>query len=184
MKKTALIIICCLIAMLAQAQTEHMKFMGIPLNGTIDQFQVKLQNKDIRHDVQGSKNLRKGCRLFKGYFAGELADFYVYYNEKSRNVYRAKAVIERNDVEDCKRLLNRFKDMLISKYPSAEGEEGTQDGYPSYSLGLLDNPFSDFKYMGSISLYIGYSMYSYFLHIDYEDYANSRANQQRIMDDL
>ena len=74
--------------------------------------------------------------------------------------------------------------MLISKYPSAEGEEGTQDGYPSYSLGLLDNPFSDFKYMGSISLYIGYSMYSYFLHIDYEDYANSRANQQRIMDDL
>ena len=48
MKKYLLVALCCLFSILTQAQTEHMKFMGIPLNGSITAFQTKLQAKGIR----------------------------------------------------------------------------------------------------------------------------------------
>ena len=94
MKRTLFVIICCLFSIMIQAQTEHLKFMGIPLDGSITAFQNKLQAKGIKYDAEGSRLLKVGCRCFKGTFSGEEADFYVYYNERTKIVYRAKAVIK------------------------------------------------------------------------------------------
>ena len=80
-------------SMCIQAQTEHLKFMGIPLTGSITAFQEKLKAKGIEYDAEGSRQIKVGCRCFKGSFSGEKANFYVYYNEKTKIVYRAKAVI-------------------------------------------------------------------------------------------
>ena len=48
MKKYITLIILSLLAITIHAQTEHAKFMGIPINGTITQFQQKLQAKGIQ----------------------------------------------------------------------------------------------------------------------------------------
>lgn len=49
MKKVALIIITCLMALNVQAQEQkkHLKFIGIELNGTIADFQTKLLAKGL-----------------------------------------------------------------------------------------------------------------------------------------
>lgn len=45
-----------------------------------------------------------GCRCFGGgTFSGEEAKLYVYYNAKTKIVYRAKAVIERNSDDKCRK---------------------------------------------------------------------------------
>ena len=55
MKKIMLLLLTCLFAFpilsVAQSQ-EHLKFMGIPLDGTITQFQAKLQAKGVNYDTQ------------------------------------------------------------------------------------------------------------------------------------
>ena len=52
MKKSMMLIIVCLMSMCIQAQTEHLKFMGIPLTGSITAFQEKLKAKGIEYDAE------------------------------------------------------------------------------------------------------------------------------------
>ena len=186
MKRTLQIIVCCLLSMIAQAQTEHLKFMGIPLNGSITAFQTKLQAKGVRYDAEGSRQLQVGCRCFKGSFSGEKADFYVYYNEKTKVVYRAKAVITCLSKEMGKEKFDSFKSMLKSKYSDGIASDGEQDGHPSLSILVPDSKLVN--ELGYVGLYITNPPYSFmdevYLHIDYEDIANRRVNQVNNMDDL
>lgn len=182
MKKIAITFVCCLISFLAQAQTEHLKFMGIPLNGTISQFQAKLQQKGVQYDAIGSKKLKLSCRLFNGKFTGEDADFYVYYNTKTKIVYRSKAVISYYGLETVKSKLEHYKSLLREKY-GVVGLEDSQNGYPSFTLFVSSSE----GILGWISLYItenDFSYNEYALHIDYEDSKNTDANEKKDMDDL
>ena len=79
MRRIVSLFICCISAFVMYAQTEHMKFMGIPLNGTISSFQSKLLSKGIKYDEVLSRHLGVGCRCFNGNFSGEKANIYVYY---------------------------------------------------------------------------------------------------------
>ena len=58
MKKLSLFLLVTLFVLPAIAQKEHLKFMGIPLNGTITQFQNKLAAKGIKVDSKLNKNLQ------------------------------------------------------------------------------------------------------------------------------
>lgn len=186
MKKTLLIILCCLFSIMTQAQTEHLKFMGIPLNGSITAFQTKLQEKGIKYDAEGSRQLKVGCRCFKGSFSGEQANFYVYYNEKTKIVYRAKAVITCLNKEKGEDKFNSFRSMLKAKYSDEFAKDSEQDGHPSLSILVPDSKIE--KELGYVGMYITDPPYSFmdevYLHIDYEDVANERGNQASNMDDL
>ena len=186
MRKAAFIIIACLIALNVQAQSEHLKFMGIPLNGTMSSFQTKLQSKGIKYDAEGSRQLKVGCRKYNGVFSGEKADIYVYYDEKTKIVYRAKAVITCLDKEKGENKFYDFKSMLKRKYVDGIVSEGEQDGHPSLSILVADSRLENS--LGFVGMYITNPPYSFmdevYLHIDYEDIANRKANQNNNMDDL
>lgn len=78
MRKVLFSILLCLFAFNAMAQNEHLKFMGIPLDGTIDAFQKKLEAKGVKYDKIISNSIPIGVRGFKGRFAGEDAEiFYI-----------------------------------------------------------------------------------------------------------
>jgi hypothetical protein len=185
MKKTITLLFCLLTAIIVQAQTGHLKFMGIPLNGTITQFQTKLMAKGAKPDAKMNKELSAGCRMFKGVFAGDDAEFYVYYNTKTKIVYRAKAVIMRSNGEKGKEKLLDLKYMLQRKYPEAENYDGEQDGYPNFLMYLKSDKGSS---LGTVGLYISKSGYSFIedvgVHVDYIDFYNNRKNEEKEMDDL
>lgn len=186
MKRTLLITLCCLFSIMTQAQTEHLKFMGIPLNGSITAFQTKLQSKGIKYNAEGSRQLKVGCRCYKGSFSGEKADFYVYYNEKTKVVYRAKAVITYLSKEKGEERFFSFRSMLNTKYSDGFANDGEQDGHPSLSIIVPDSKQE--KDLGYVGLYITNPPYSFmdevYLHIDYEDVANKKVNEVNNMDDL
>ena len=86
MKKIISVFFAFCLCMAASAQ-QHMKFMGIPLDGTIDNFALKLKAKGITYDAAKSRALGPGGKIYNGTFMGEKATFMVFFNAKSRIVF-------------------------------------------------------------------------------------------------
>lgn len=186
MKKILSLVVCMLICLSVHAD-EHLKFMGIPLNGTITQFQAKLAKKGVTHDVAGSKMLPPGCRGFNGTFSGKKANIYVYFDTVSKVVYRAKAVIESTEGSISSGNYDYFVRMLSEKYYDAEKTEGKQEGYDAITFLVPNPPDAFYKFYGRINVYRStsdsYPVY-YFLHVDYIDTLNSVKHENRNMEDL
>ncbi len=79
-RKLMLLLFVSLFTLVLNAQTEHMKFAGISLTGSIEQFQKKLIAKGFRLNAKISKLLPVGTRSFIGTFAGKKGNIAVYYD--------------------------------------------------------------------------------------------------------
>ena len=172
-----------LVSVCSFAQTEHVKFMGIPLNGTIQQFHQKLVGKGCRHDAKTSSLFNNG-RAFKGSFAGNNANIFVYYDEKTKIVYRAKAVITCNgeDIRDSK--FNDIKNLLDAKYGTLFSQKDTKDGYDSYVYPIFSEQSDE---IGYVAIYVSenqYGYHEYALHVDYYDYTNMKKHDRMRLDDI
>ena len=55
MKRILSFFVMLVLTLGVMAQTQHMKFMGIPLNGTISAFHQKLVAKGCKPDVEYNK---------------------------------------------------------------------------------------------------------------------------------
>ena len=132
MKKIISVLFVLCLCMAASAQ-QHMKFMGIPLDGTIDDFSMKLKAKGVTYDAAESKAAGKGIRKFCGTFMGEKATFTVFYNYKSKIVFSAVAELYYPTVESAHTPFVNLNDQLQQKYPDATckeytGPDGDVDG--------------------------------------------------------
>lgn len=111
MKKLMLLIICCLMTVFVQAQTEHLKFMGIPIDGKIRQFQKELKKKGFR---QASSEDDK--RMYKGYFYGDEASVLALFDKSSDSVYQVAVMIPCYNEDIALLKYNELKKNFISKY--------------------------------------------------------------------
>lgn len=64
MKRIAIILLFLAACIPTFAQVKHMTFMGIPIDGTIDQFQRKLAEKGVYRNYELSKKVGEGARVF------------------------------------------------------------------------------------------------------------------------
>ena len=184
MKKLLLsLFLCGLSFVTISAQESHMKFMGIEMNGTITQFQNKLAAKGVTVSSI-SNSLPAGTRAFKGAFSGKDANIYVYYNTRTKIVYRAKAVIECFGKDVVLQEKSNMEVKLDEKYGTAcKDSDSFKDEYLHefdqcvYALGI-----------GIINVFIsstGYSSQStFYLQVDYYDKTNYNKNKAEEMDDL
>lgn len=182
MKKFITLFLAFVLSMAAFAQSEHMKFMGIPLDGTINAFQSKLAAKGIIPNVSENKNIPVGCRAFKGIFAGYKAYIYVYYDEKTKIVYSAKVCISMMDEGILEQRYQEFKRLIKSKYYDdeiyARENIGSQNEHELYAIVLED--------LGSVGLFVSSEMYvtEYTLHVCYSDLKNSKRHSVSQLDDI
>lgn len=184
MNKLLLITICMIMTLSANAQTEHLKFMGIPLDGGIASFHEQLEAKGARYD-RFSDYMAPGNRLYNGTFFGKDAKIFVYYDAKTLIMYRAKAVIDYYSEDMVMEGYYTFKRALDDKYADAVKNNSAQGGYPSHLLTLYDNQS---KKIGYISVYVTENKNEktsvYAIHIDYEDEENTNKHRANIEDDL
>ncbi len=179
MKKYFFVLCICLVASLQSfAQGEHMTFMGIPLNGTINQFQAKLANKGVTPDARANAYIPVGVRSFDGDFAGYEAKIYVYYDKNSKIVYRAKACISQTNEDIMEQKYKTLKDLIQTKYEGYE-ETDEQSNHESYSI---------YTSLGTVSLYTSIYKetypYEHIIHVDYEDMVNSAKYKKSQLDDI
>ena len=169
MKKIISVFFALFLCMAASAQ-QHMKFMGIPLDGTIDNFALKLKAKGVTYDAAESKAAGKGIRKFCGTFMGEKATFTVFYNYKSKIVFSAAVELNYPTVESAHTPFVNLNDQLQQKYPDATckeytGPDGDVDGLAidifdetgdnmiGFILQTLEAPSSGY----GISIYLTYT---------------------------
>ena len=179
MKRLLLLFVALVLTLGVMAQTQHMKFMGIPLNGTISAFHQKLVAKGCKPDVEFNKTAPVGSRHFTGTFFGEKALIIVYYNAKTKVVYRAKAVIRRSSEDMIIQKYDEVKSALEEKYPNAYMDKGEHNGYEGMHF-YTDQGWIDLY----VSKYDGYSETPYSLQIDYYDEVNDKKNENSKMNDL
>lgn len=177
-----------LMSLASQARTvkedEHLKFMGIPLQGSVLTF--------------GNEIIKKGCRpqnyayrdmlAFTGTFAGYDADIYVKYH--NREVYEAYAVVDRKDIESAISVYNDFCNSLQKKYPYHFDASDDDKEFDVYYLWPKRNPkdddFNEDRVLGTISVKIvhqkNYGIYG--VYITYSDGINSKIKERSKLDDF
>lgn len=173
----------------AQANT-HIKFMGIPLTGTIAQFQAKLVAKGCTYNKVVSATIPNGTRAFNGTFVENKVNIYVYYDTKTKIVYRTKAVVSGVTEDIAEQEYSKIKDLLTQKYGSDFDDMyvGTQGGKEAVSF-ISTNDEGEIN--GSIDLFITQdeetwicAPYNYNLHIDYNDRINTNNHENQQLDEI
>lgn len=182
MKKTITIIAMMLMAFVAQAQTEHMKFMGIPLDGSIEQFTTKLLNKGMTKDIAHSK-ASEGMRVFNGTFFDRSATIVVWYDKRTLTVYSALAQLEFSSGEEADEFISNIKRSITNKYFLNvdywnDWEEDEKFGRPFYYMYLYSETR---ERIGNICIW--YDKFNV-VSVNYYDYSNGDKHDQNLNDDL
>lgn len=197
MKRSLLSTLFLFLSLICFAQNDHLTFAGIPINGTIDQFQKKLEAKGYTYDEDFSRNTPKGMRLFNGEMLNKKITVGVNYNVSSKIVYRVKVLFDELTEEQAKRIYNQIASLLIQKYETSYSVEGEEDGFPVTRICPMisdEQLYADDKYshsLGEIQIYYdkndsSYTTYPYIytVHIGYIDRLNKLQNEQSLIDGL
>ena len=163
--------------------TQHLKFMGISVDGPINKFQQKLEIRGFTL----MENQESNCKLYNGTFFNEKAMILAYYTPETKFVYRAKACIVKEDEDKIIYLYYRIKEELHKKYNNDFLEISSLEGFEACRI-YVTQPGNPDKYLGRIALYITkvnnvYST-SYLLHVDYYDLINETENHKSNINDL
>ena len=109
MKKFIFILVAVMLAVAVNAQEKHLKFMGIPLNLTITEFEKELLAKDFEPNTYINKRLKSNTCVYKGSFLGHDVEVYIYFTPNSQLVYRSKVCVSNTDE---KYISNKFYNLL------------------------------------------------------------------------
>lgn len=188
MKRIIFLWVVLICATIIPAQAQHMKFMGIPLTGTITQFQQKLAAKGVTHDKRLSALSDKGTRVFKGSFAGSDATIVVMYSVNTKIVYAAKAYYDCYSTTAREQKYDELKSLLEQKYVAESkhiSEISEDDGHERFKITVTDD--SRKIVLGYIRLHCMqdpvFSSRSS-VHVEYQDLTNYNKNQNNKMKDL
>lgn len=185
MKKIILVFFALFLCMAASAQ-QHLKFMGIPLDGTIDNFALKLKDKGVTYDAAESKSADAGARIFHGKFMGEKARFVVFYNYKSKIVFSAAVELNYPTVESAHTPFVNLNDHLQQKYHDATckeytGPDGDVDGL---AMDIFDEAGDNMIGFILQTLKAPSSGYGISICLTYTDMDNLQKSEKILSEDL
>lgn len=188
--KQLLISLLLAVCTLCSAQTEHMKFMGIPIDGPLENFVLKLKNKGFKH-----KSTEDGIALMLGEFAATRdCELYILRFSDRNKVHRV--CVKFPSEYDWESLSGKYYDLkknLTVKYGEPKSTEQFKDSVPTsdeskFNMVLREecNYVSWFTNdIGKIQLAMRKDNWrSGCIILYYLDKANEEEYQKKMMDDL
>ena len=184
--KKIISVLCVFCLCMAVSAQQHLKFMGIPLDGTVDNFALKLKAKGVTYDAAESKLADAGTRIFYGKFMGEKARFIVFYNYKSKIVFSAAVELNYPTVESAHTPFVNLNDQLQQKYPDAtckeyKGPDGDVDGL---AMEIFDETGDNMIGFILQTLKAPSSGYGISIYLTYTDSDNLMKSEKILSDDL
>ena len=177
--RTTFLSLLLLLSLSSTAQTEHVRFLGIPLDGTIHQFQEELTTKGCS---DGKVFLiLEGMKAFKGSYAEHDALLMVFYDETIDVVYQAKAVITCQDEETSEAVFNEINEQLQTEHGTFLSTKSVQFGHDSYGYTIFS---PERVVMGDVGLYVtgeeNNHPNGFLVQVQYTDTANMRLHEKQI----
>ena len=146
MKKSLLLLMMVLLlALTSFAQTEHMKFMGIPIDGSLKSFCSQLKKKGFDRDPYETR--RKDSRIYIGEFAGHNSKVFVYSDAKSNNVHSVIVNIPSYEEDVALSIYNNLRQMLIEKYSEDVGVKEYKWLNERYADKILEGKLTELKWL-------------------------------------
>ena len=100
------------------AQQEHLKFMGIPIDGHVNNFRKKLKGKGLTFYKKIDNNY-----VYKGKFAGDESNVFVKFDDKTKNVYGVGVIINCNSEKIAQDKYWLYVRDLTDKYNAKKTKE-------------------------------------------------------------
>lgn len=191
----ACFLFCLSFPLLAQEEAMHLKFMGIPLDGSLDSFVQKLTAKGLEYD-----RTNEGIAWLSGSFAGfSGCSIYIYSFNDGADIHKARVVFpEKTSWDQLLYVYESIKSNLSIKYgePNLVVEEFVET--PSY-VNIDDNNDKMYEALhdrcnysthyitqgGEINLWIhSISASSCAVFLDYFDYENGYNQKRDAIEDL
>ncbi|MCI6861870.1 MAG: hypothetical protein MR860_07770 [Prevotella sp.] len=162
-------------------QAQHMKFMGIPIDGTINQFTQKLSTKGIKVHPNNARDSGIANREFYGQFMNKQAIIWVWFNPKTKIVYEVKVVLYGKNGDETQKMYDKVSEVIKNKYNvQSTGTGELSDGTDSYYY-IIQNDSE--KIIGWVSL-AREQDYDDWLSIFYTDAVNYKKNEASKYDDI
>ena len=181
--KTLFIFLLLMLSLSSSAQTEHVRFLGITLDGTIQQFQDELLAIGCTYDKETSALLPKGAKAFRGSYSSHDALLIVFHDETTNIVYQAKAVITCHGADSCETVFNSINGMLQAEYGSLLSTKSTQYGHDSYGYSIMSEQR---VVIGDAGLFVTRNENKpdeYLVQVQYTDIANMRIHEKQKAED-
>lgn len=186
MKKSILLIVFLVVSTCVYSQ--HLKFSNIPIDGTISEFQSKLAAKGIKQNRTKSNESPVGQRVFNGRFQGYNSEITVFYNRKSKQVYKVEAIIESKTKNVIQNILDKSRQKIEQKYIYKTAHE-VNDGTDLHYKYIIYSTKESVESTGTIHVKPSYTFYipnnavsmqdfqlaSFSITFEYEDAANASA---------
>jgi hypothetical protein len=194
MKKNILLLIVSLftVTLQAQEQNEHLKFKGVPINGTLQEYVQKMES--VGFTPAGQEN---GFTLLQGDFAGYKNCTIGVATLKGKNlVSKITVAFPVNDVwSTLYGTYSNLKDMLTEKYGSPANSVENFQGYSQPSTDddkIHEVKMDECKFItvfspkqGDIELQISHDgVTSCFVILSYFDGINTNIIRKKAIDDL
>ena len=182
MKRIVLLLILHFFVTIVSAQ--HLKFEGIPIDGTITNFQQKLQTKGMNVNRTKSNDAPVGQRIFNGKFRGYNAEITVYYGRKTKIVYKVEAVIESKKKEFIQTILDKSLEKIENTY-HYRSEHDVEDATDMHFRYHIYQTKTSEQSIGMIEIHPSHSYYltgngdaplefaNFIIQFTYEDRANT-----------
>lgn len=190
MKQFLLTLLLTFAVGIGYAQTEHMKFKGIPMEGTLQTFTTKLKTKDFT-----PIGIQDGVSMLTGEFAGYKNCTIGAIADKSGMICKVTVIFPSMDQwGELDKCYSGYKSMLTEKYGEpVKCEEYFDKLYDrDASSKMYGIKFDNYKYysvftceQGDIQLEIAHDdVSSCYVMLSYFDNANQEKLRKQIMDDL
>ena len=176
--------------LIAQTTGEHMKFKGIPIDGTLNDFTQKMKQKGFSY-----VGMEDGMAMFTGEFAATKGCTIIAVAKSTNDVHKVAVAFPDCDTWSC--LINKYeslKEMLTQKYgePASNVEkfdskyiDDDSDRFYNVRVDRCKYSTSWSTVMGEIDLDITHSGYSScFVRLIYIDGINTDKVINQAIDDL
>lgn len=125
MKRFLILIISCLCFTQAFSD-DHLKFLGFPIDGTVNEYASKIKSKGF-YVSPDNEYASKGLRVMEGPFLGKTRKIGLHYNKDTKIIY-AVTLVEKFLLEkDAKVLYDKLESLLHEKYPNATFDPSVED---------------------------------------------------------
>ena len=126
MKKSILIILCCLFSFALYAQEKHMEFKGTPLNGSLTSFVQKMKTMGYTTVLTEDYGV-----VMEGEFIGKKANIFILPTPKTKIVWKVGVSLEKQiSWSSLKSEYYKIKESYIKKY-----------GQPKHTFESFDEPY-------------------------------------------
>lgn len=158
---------------------EHLKFLGFPINGTVNEYAAKLISKGFRIS-QKNKYASKGLRVMEGPFLDNIEEFGLHYDPNTKKMWSVTFVRNCFTEEEAKELYDKLESLIREKHFEATYKTDIEKSY-IYSCSFKSD-------WGIISLGIKEYDFMYLVNMTYCDRINYipiyKKKHQRALNDM